>query len=448
MIEDEMIMSSDSSPAHHPPDRVPLADLAGPANVSVAQARHLVLAAVAPLAPRLVAIGDAVGHVLAQTVSATEAVPRFANSAMDGYAVRAADLTSAPVRLRVTGAVAAGEEPKRALGRGEAIRIMTGAPLPSGADAVCMIEHARVENDGSAVLIEAAVSPGTNVRLPGEDIAPGTEVISPGTPLRPAHIGVLASLGVQSVLVRPRPTVGVLSTGNELGRPGDALLPGKIRDANRPALLAQLRTDGFRAADLGAGPDDQDALLDLLTAGASSCDAIVASGGVSVGDHDVLKVAMDKLGGGTMRSLEVAVKPGKHVAFALLGEEHVPAFGLPGNPVAALVTYELYVRPALRAMAGCPVLDRPLITAIADTDLPRRPGPKLHLLRVTVRTGPGEVPRVRLSGSQDSHMLRAMAQANGLALLPDGNGVRADGRVQVLLLDTEGLRPDPAITWS
>ncbi len=149
-----------------------------------------------------------------------------------------------------------------------------------------------------------------------------------------------------------------------------------------------------------------------------------------------------------MRSLRVAVKPGQHVAFALLGGQRVPVFGLAGNPVAALVTYELYVRPALRAMAGCPVLDRPRITAIAGTVLPRRPGPKLHLARVTARTGPGGVLRVRLSGGQESHMLRAMAQANALALLPDGDGVRAGGRVDVLLLDTEGLGPDGAITPS
>jgi molybdopterin molybdotransferase len=423
-----------------------LVDQTGPAAISVAEARHLVLAKIVPLAPQRVVIGGAAGQVLAETVLAAEAVPWFANSAMDGYAVRAADVADAPVRLRVTGTVAAGGEPGAALARGAAVRIMTGAPLPPGADAVCMIEHVQVRGGGSAVLIETAVRPGTNVRYPGEDIAAGSEVFSSGTQLRPAHIGVLASLGIQSLLVCPRPRVGVLSTGSELAGPGGALVPGKIRDANRPALLAQLGADGFRGVDLGAGRDDRDALSHLLTAGASRCDAIVASGGVSAGDHDVLKGALEKLGGATMRSLHVAVKPGKHVAFALLGERRVPAFGLPGNPVAALVAYELYVRPALRAMAGCPVLDRPRITAIAETDLPRRPGPRLHLARVTARTGPGGVLRVRLSGGQESHMLRAMAQANALALLPDGGGVRAGGRVDVLLLDTEGLGSDGAIT--
>ncbi len=407
--------------------------------IPVAQARRLVLAAITPLAPRRVAIGDGLGHVLAETVRATEPVPRFANAAMDGYAVRAADVATAPVRLRVTGTAAAGDGPKPPLSHGEAMRIMTGALMPPGADAVCMVEHTRAEDGALAVLIEQSVSPGTNVREPGEDIAAGAEVFIPGTRLSPAHIGVLASLGIQELLVCPRPAVGVLSTGDELAAPDAVLMPGKIRDANRPALLAQLGSDGFRRVDLGTVGDDQDMLANRLRTAASRCDAIIATGGVSVGDHDLLKVALGKLGGATMHSLEIAMRPGKHVAVASLGEQRIPAFGLPGNPVAALVTYELLVRPALRAMAGCPVLDRPRLAAIAETDLPRRPGPELHLMRVTARTGADGVPRVRPSGGQQSHMLMAMARANALALLPDGDGVRAGGRVEVLLLDTDGF---------
>ncbi len=408
-----------------------------PAAISVAEARLLILSGIAPLPPRRLALSMMPGHVLAETVHAGENVPRFANSAMDGYAVRAVDTVCPPVRLRVTGTVAAGEQPTVAVSRGEAMRIMTGAPLPAGADAVCMVEHTRAEDGGSAVIIEETVNRGTNVRRPGEDIAAGTEVFEAGTQLGPAHIGVLASLGIETLLAHPRPTVGVLSTGDELAGPGAVLTGGKIRDANRPALLAQLGSDGFRAVDLGVAGDDELALADLLEAGASRCDAIIASGGVSVGDHDVLKVALESLGGATMRSLRVAVKPGQHIAVALLGDRRVPAFGLPGNPVAALVSYELFVRPALRAMAGCHVLDRPRLSAIAEADLPRRPGPKLHLLRVTVRTGPCGVLLVRPSGGQDSHMLRTMARANALALLPDGDGVQAGNPVEVLLLDAE-----------
>jgi molybdenum cofactor synthesis domain-containing protein len=403
--------------------------------ISVAGARRLILSGVAVLAPRRLPLSGVSGHVLAEAVRAAENVPRFANSAMDGYALRAADTVRAPVRLRVIGTTAAGDDPAAPLAPGEAMRVMTGAPLPAGADAVCMIEHARADDCGSAVVIGETVTLGTNVRQPGEDIAAGAAVFGPGTQLGPAHAGVLASLGIRTLLVHPRPTVGVLSTGDELAGPDAPLAAGKIRDANRPALLARLGADGFRGVDLGMAGDDELVLADLLEAAASRCDAIIASGGVSVGDHDVLKVALQKVGGATMHSLRVAVKPGQHIAVARLGDRQVPAFGLPGNPVAALVSYEMFVRPALRAMAGCQVLDRPRLCAIAETDLSRRPGPKLVVLRVTARTGPGGTLRVRLSGGQDSHMLLAMAQANALALLPDGNGVRAGGPVEVLLLD-------------
>lgn len=415
------------------------ADPADSAVISAEEAGHLVLAMVSLLAPVRVALSAASGHVLAETVRASEAVPRFANSAMDGYALRAADVASAPVRLRVTGTTAAGDTAEAAISPGEAMRIMTGAPIPIGADAVCMLERTRAEDGGLAVLINEAVSPGTNVRAAGEDIAPGTTVFTPGTHLGPAHVGVLASLGIRDLPVYPRPVVAVLSTGDELAAPGDALLPGKIRDANRPALLAQLRCDGFPGLDLGISTDDQDVLSSRLEAGASRCDALIATGGVSAGDHDLLKVAMEKLGGGTMRHLHVAVKPGKHLAVALLGRQHVPAFALPGNPVAALVTYELFVRPALLAMAGCAVPSRPRIAAIAETDLPGHAGPKLHVMRVIARAGPDGVVRVRPSGGQDSHMLRAMALANALALLPGGNDVRAGGCVEILLLDAGRL---------
>lgn len=412
------------------------ADPADSVMISLEEAVRLALAMVSPLAPARVALSAASGRVLAETVRAAEAVPRFANSAMDGYALRAADAASAPVRLRVTGASAAGDA-AGALSPGEAMRIMTGAPLPAGADAICMLEHTQTEDGGRAVLIMEPVSPGSNVRAAGEDIAPGTTVFAPGTQLGPAHVGVLASLGVRMLSVYPRPAVGVLSTGDELSAPGDDLLPGKIRDANRPALLAQLRRDGFRGLDLGISPDDQDVLSSRIEEGASRCDALIATGGVSVGDHDMLKVALEKLGGGTMRHLHVAVKPGKHMAIASLGPQHVPVFALPGNPVAALVAYELLVRPALRSMAGCTAPIRPRTAAIAETDLRSRPGPKLHVLRVIARPGPDGVLRVRSSGGQDSHMLRALALANALALLPGGNGVRAGERVEILLLDAD-----------
>jgi molybdenum cofactor synthesis domain-containing protein len=407
--------------------------------IAVTEARRFVLSACGALTPKRVALTDASGHVLAETVLATDAVPPFANSAMDGYAVRTADTVPPSARLRVVGSVMAGDDPKTFVSAGESVRIMTGAPLPPGADAVCMFERTSVEEGGSIVIVEESVEPGANVRNAGEDSAPGDEVFGPGTYLGPAHMGVLSSLGVERLLVHPCPTVGVLSTGDELVTTTGALAPGKIRDANRPVLLAQLGADRFGVVDLGIAGDDEAGLAALLENAASVCDAVVASGGVSVGDRDVMKAVLEKLGGGSMRSMQVAIKPARPFAFGVLEATGAPVFGLPGNPVSALVSYELFVRPALRSMAGCSVLDRAHLAAVAEVDLPRRRDGKLHLLWVTARTGADGVLRVRLSGGQRPHMLRAMAQSNALALLPDGDGVCAGGHVEVLLLDADRL---------
>jgi molybdopterin molybdotransferase len=408
----------------------------GAHSLSVAQAREVVLADVTSLAPRYEPTGNALGLVLAENVVAAESIPRFPNSAMDGYAVHAADTTCAPTHLTVIGTVAAGEFTTMPVSRGEALRIMTGAPMPPGADAVCMLENTKAIDGGLAVVIEQSVRPGLNVRRPGEDIAVGSTVFSAGTRLGPAHVGVLASLGIETVLAYPRPTVGVLSTGDELVTDGREPGPGQIRDANRPALLAQLACDGYHRVDLGVVGDDENALAGILQAAALRCDVIVASGGVSVGDHDVLKVVLGQ-DGASMRSLDIAVKPGKHVAFARLGPRRTLTFGLPGNPVAALVAYELFVRPALRVMAGHTCVDRPRLYAVAETDLNRKPGANLHLVRVRACIDRAGRVRARSSGGQDSHMLKAMADANALALLPDGAGVRPGEEVEILLLDTE-----------
>jgi molybdenum cofactor synthesis domain-containing protein len=311
---------------------------------------------------------------------------------------------------------------------------MTGAPLPIGADAVCMLERTSPAPGGQSVVIEIAVPAGTNVRLPGEDIEAGSVVFDAGTALGPAHIGVLSSLGIATVQAHPQPRVGVMSTGNELAADGADPGPGQIRDANRPALLAQLAADGLATADLGIVPDDECDLTGRLLAAGRRCDVVVATGGVSVGDRDVLKAVMADLGGTSARTLDIAVKPGRHVAVSRLPDSGTLLFGLPGNPVAALVSYELFVRPALRAMAGHDILSGPRLTAIAEVSLRRRPGPKLHLVRVRARCDGDGTLRVRPSGGQGSHMLRAMAAANALALLPDGEGVLAGEPVQILLL--------------
>ncbi len=274
-----------------------------------------------------------------------------------------------------------------------------------------------------------------------------TRCSSPGTHLGAAQVGVLSSIGVERVLARPRPTVGVLSTGDELITSAGALAPGKIRDANRPALLTQLHADGFCTVDLGVAGDDEAALTALLQDAANRCDAIVSSGGVSVGDRDVLKAVLEDLSGPLMRSMQVAIKPAKPFAFGVLKDTGTPVFGLPGNPVSALVSYELFVRPALRSMAGCAVLDRPRLAAVAEVDLPRPRDGKLHLVRVKARTGVDGVVGVRTAGGQDSHLLRVMAQANALALLPDGEGVRAGQQVEILLLDADAMPTAQREPW-
>jgi molybdopterin molybdotransferase len=415
--------------------------------IPVSEARQFVLSGCGILAPRRMAVKDASGHVLAESIRSAEAVPPFANSSMDGYAVRAADTASPPARLRVVGTVLAGDNAMTFVSTGESVRIMTGAPLPPGADAVCMVERTRVESNGSIVVIEESVDPGTFTRKAGSDIQAGDEVFPSGTSLGPAHVGVLSSIGVEQLLARPRPTVGVLSTGDELITSAGTLAPGKIRDANRPALLAQLHADGFGTIDLGVAGDDEATLTAMLEEAGSLCDAIVSSGGVSVGDRDVMKAVLKDLSGPTMRSMQVAIKPAKPFAFGVLKETGTPVFGLAGNPVSALVSYELFVRPALRSMAGCAVLDRPRLAAVADVDLLRPPDGKLHLVRVTVRSGMDGVLGVRLAGGQDSHMLRVMAQSNALALLPDGAGVRAGGGVEILLLDADGVPASQREPW-
>jgi len=398
--------------------------------IPLAEAQAAVMAG-CPRAPaRLVPLDQALGCVTAAAVIAGEDVPPFANSAMDGFAVRAADTAGAPARLLVVGSLAAGSEPGVEVGQGQAVRIMTGAPLPPGADAVVPVEVTSA-GDGT-VVVEREASAGDHLRAAGEDIRRGQEVFPAGTVLGPGHIGVLASIGVSPANVFPRGRVGVLSTGDELVEGGGALAPGRIRDSNRPTLLALCRQSGFETVDLGLVADDPAAIAGAIRQGAEGCDALVTSGGVSMGDFDHVKVVLDELSEGRMRWMQVAVRPAKPLAFGVVGT--TPVFGLPGNPVSSMVSFELFARPALRQMAGHPQPQRPLVTAVADEALPRRPDGKLHLMRVVATTGPDGRLHLRSSGGQASHQLRAMALANALAWLPDGPGVEAGGEVQVMLL--------------
>lgn len=406
--------------------------------MSIEDAQQAVLSRCRPLLPVGVPLAQAVGLVLAEPAVAAEAVPPFTNSAMDGYAVRSADVTAVPVRLADVGTLMAGDDPGSLfVGRGQAVRIMTGAALPAGADAVCMVENTRSE--GGWVWVDEPVRAGTSVRLAGSDVAPGQEVLPSGTFLTGPRMSMLASLGARDVMAYPRPRVGVVSTGDELVSGGGPLRAGKIRDSNRPGLLAQLALDNFSPIDLGHAPDDPDGLAGSLEEAAGRCDAIITSGGVSVGDRDVVKMVLQKLGADACLWLQVAVKPAKPFAFAPLPRQGTPVFGLPGNPVSALVSYELFARPALRAMAGQEALFRPRLWATAGSDFQRAVDGKTHLVRVQVTMGPDGRLVARSAGAQGSHQMAAMAAANALAVLPDGDGVAEDGPVQVMLLDIDSL---------
>lgn len=395
--------------------------------ISLDDAQSTILDAVPPLAPRMFARGDARGLVLAQEVVAREPVPPFANTGMDGYAVRAADT---PGSLRVVGELPAGRAPTIAVGPGEAIRIMTGAPMPEGADAVVMVERTRVEGDN--VVVEVA-KPGEHVRLAGGDVDAGELVFKSGTLLTPAHLGVLASLDVQEVSCHPRPRVGVISTGDELVERG-ALEPGRIRDSNRPMLLALVEDLGCEAIDGGIVGDDERAITAAVEHAADTCDVLLTSGAVSIGDYDFVKLVLERVAkqrGGSSLWAQVAIKPAKPLSFAMLGP--VPAFGLPGNPVSSRVSFELFARPALRKLAGRSDVAAEPVLATAAAAMPRRADGKLHLDRVRVWLEDGRY-RCERAGAQASNVLSGMAGANGLALLPDGEGVVAGAEVRVLLL--------------
>lgn len=439
--------------------------------ISLDEAQHHVLGLVEPLAGVVRPIGDVVGCVTVDALVARDAVPPFDNSSVDGFAVRAADVEDAteadPVVLVVIDTVLAGSVPTRSVGPGQAVRIMTGAPLPAGADAVVMVERTsltapvdatgfstspagfrtRVEPEPDAVVPEAEpevehvhilepVRIGAAVRKRGSDIAAGVDALEAGTELRPTHIGLLANLGLTEVEVTRRPVVGVLSTGDELVEAPHPLGPGQIRDSNRVALLALLAEGGFEPVDLGIVGDDRDAIVAAITDGVARCDALITSGGVSMGDVDLVKVVLGELG--EMRWMQIAIRPAKPFAFGVIpggrGRRPVPVFGVPGNPVSSLVSFELLARPALRKMMGHPVLHRLHVIAVADEELSRRPDGKVHFARVTCRYGEDGLFHVRASGGQGSHQLAALAGADGLAILPDGEGVTIGDGVEVLLL--------------
>jgi molybdopterin molybdotransferase len=393
---------------------------------SFAEARQIILDAVPRLGPEVVPLLDAVGRVLAEDVVAPVDLPRWDNSAMDGFAIRSGDALL-PGGLRVEGFLPAGAAPLPGLAPGTAVRILTGAPVPPGADAIVPLEEAE-ERDG-AVRALRPVRPGAHVRRRGEDLRAGDTALTAGTILGPAEISALATCSRLSVPVVRRPRVAILSTGDELVEPGAPLPPGAIHDSNSWAVAAAVREIGAVPTVLGIARDDRAALGRLLAEGLGA-DALVTTAGVSMGDRDLVRLVLEELG---VRSLfwKVDIKPGRPTAFALGGR--TPVFSLPGNPVSTLLTFEQFVRPALLRMMGHARVLRPLVPAVLRDELPRRPG-RVQFVRVRLERS-GATLLARSAGNQDTGILKTMLDADGMAVIPAERGtVEAGGPIEVQLL--------------
>jgi molybdopterin molybdotransferase len=389
---------------------------------------------------------EALGRVLASDVHAPVDVPPWHNSAMDGFAVRAADTSEQGVRLRINESVRAGQAPVLPVLPGTATVVMTGAPVPEGADAVVIVEHSDGARAGE-VRLTGRVEVGENVRRRGSDLARGARVLVAGEVLNPASLGLLASLGLSEVTVARRPRVAVLSTGDELRAPGDALLPGTIYASNDVTLGALVREAGA-ALDLRLHAPDR---LDALTEALERClqaDVVLTTGGVSVGDHDHVKAAMEAVGA-RLQLWKVKMKPGKPLAFGLVERDgrQVPIFGLPGNPVSCFVNFLQFVRPWLRVAMGDPAPYLPVVGCVAGEPMKDKPG-RARLERVELHEAAhGWV--ARRSGSQSSGVLSAVARAHGLLLVDaDEAGPDAGDPVRVQLFNASFLaRGEPGYGW-
>ncbi len=407
----------------------PSAARAARTTLTVDEALDRILARIQPLEATEVPLLDALGAVLAEDAIADRDIPPFRNSAMDGYAVRGADVAQGGVRLRVIGAVAAGAMPEGTVGPGQAMRIMTGAPMPEGADTVVRVED--TDNAIDQVTITRATPMGLSVRKAGEDLRRGDVVVARGTVLRPAELGVLASIGHARVMAIRRPNVAVLSTGDELVDVSEVPGPGKIRDSNRYGLAAAVRATGCAAFELGIARDEESDLKHAF-GNAAFGDMVLTSGGVSVGDHDHVKPVVDAMG--SMDFWSIAIRPGRPLAFGELRTKRgaVPIFGLPGNPVSALLTFELFVRPALLKMSGRTKLERPRVTARLVDRIEKPTGLRTFARGIYDR----ESGTVRSTGPQGSGILRSMALANCLIDLPEAPVSAEPGEnVTVILTD-------------
>jgi molybdopterin molybdotransferase len=400
--------------------------------VDAGEAAALVLEHTDRLGSEMRALADCAGRVVAQDVVAPASLPAYPVSAVDGFAVRAAD---AGRTLRVLGESAAGRPYAGSVGQGTAARILTGGVLPDGADCVVMFEDVRA--DGDSVTVPAGLQPGSNFHAPGADVREGELVIPTGSALGPAEIGLAAALGMPELRVGRRPKVALMSTGDELVEVGTAPGRGQIADSNRWALLAALREAGAEVKLLGIAPDRPDELRELVTSALHDADVLVTSGGVSVGTHDLVKPLLESLG--SVHVGRVKLKPGKPFTFATLfpsprrGEGVKLAFGLPGFPVSSLVTFEVFVRPALRKMQGFAQLHRPTLQVRLGFEA-RAVGDRTEYHRVTLHREGAELV-AQTTGSQSSSRLMSLAGAHALVrVAPGDQGIKSGSLVEALIL--------------
>jgi molybdopterin molybdotransferase len=393
--------------------------------LTVEEALEAILTRIPTLGTERVDVVGAWGRVLAEPVVSRREIPPWPNSSMDGYAVRAED-TGSGAALVVVGRVEAGGLPARAIGRGEAMRIFTGAPLPEGADTV--VPQEDVDGQGDRIALRGALDRAAYVRERGEDVRVGDRVLEAGTLLTAAEVGLLATLGHGQVRVYRRPRVAILSTGNELADLGTEPGPGQIPNTNTYTLMAQVLEAGGDPVNLGVAGDRLEAIEERVRA-ARDADVLVSSAGVSVGEFDLVRDALTRAGA-ELHLWRVSMRPGKPITFGSLGVR--PVFGLPGNPVSAMVTFEIFVRPALLKMAGRRRLTRPRVHARALAPVPN-PGSRRGYLRVQLeRIEQGLA--ARLTGEQGSAILRSMVAADGLAVVPPDTVVPAGGNLDVIVL--------------
>lgn len=408
--------------------------------LTVEEALSAVLAGVSILGEVIVPLPEALGRVLTRAVTAQDSLPPFANSSMDGYALRAADIVSAspgnPVSLQVVADIAAGSPPTQIVTGGTAARIMTGAPLPEGADAVIPVEDTNESwRDPERPLperieIRRSVKSGDYVRLPGEDIIAGAEVLPAGHLVRPQEIGVLASLGVSQVAVVKRPKVGILATGDELIPVEEPLQPGKIRNSNGYTQAAQVRAMGAVPVDLGVAADTEADVWEKLAAGLTAgVDLFISSAGVSVGAYDVVKAVLEAEG--NVGFWRVRMRPGKPLAYGTF--KGIPYLGLPGNPVSAMVSFETFARPAILKMSGRTDLARPSVQVTMQEEI-HSDGRQSYIRAVVSREGDGY--SAVTTGGQGSHMMTSLVKANALVVIPEGVKYVAVGeRLLALMID-------------